>query len=46
MNDIDIFNFADDTTTYVCDVNLESLLEKLEENSELAVAWFKKRTEC
>ena len=29
----------------VCDVNLESLLEKLEEKSELAVAWFKKRTE-
>ena len=42
LNDIDISNFADDTTRYVCDVNLESLLEKLEENSQLAVTWLEK----
>ena len=42
MNDIDICNFADDTTAYVCDVNLESVPEKLEENSELVVTWFEK----
>ena len=28
------------TTPYVCDSNLESLLERLEHNSELAIAWF------
>ena len=37
LNDIDICNFADDTTAYVCDVNLQPVLEKLEENFELAV---------
>ena len=35
-----ICNFADDTTPYVCDSNLKSVLEKLEHNSELAIAWF------
>ena len=45
LNDIDIWNFADDTTSYVCDVNLKSVLEKLEENSELVVTWFEKTTE-
>ena len=42
MNDIDIYNFADDTTAYVCDVNSEPVLEKSKENSELAVTWFEK----
>ena len=40
LNEIDIYNFADDTTPYVCDSNLKSVLEKLEYNSELAIAWF------
>ena len=40
LNEIDIYNFADDTTPYVCDSNLKSVLEKLEHNSELAIAWF------
>ena len=40
LNEIDICNFADDTTPYVCDSNLKSVLEKLEHNSELAIAWF------
>ena len=30
LNEIDICNFVDDTTPYVCDSNLESVLEKLE----------------
>ena len=38
LNEIDICNFADDTTPYVCDSNLKSVLEKLEHNSELAIA--------
>ena len=35
-----ICNFADDTTPYVCDSNLKSVLETLQDNSELAIAWF------
>ena len=38
LNETDICNFADDTTLYVCDSNLKSVLEKLEHNSELAIA--------
>ena len=30
LNDIDILNFADDTSIYVCDFNIETVLEKLE----------------
>ena len=32
LNKIDICNFANDTTPYVCDSNLKSALEKLEHN--------------
>ena len=35
-------NFSNSTTAYVCDVNSESILENLEQNSELAVTWFEK----
>ena len=38
LNEIDICNSADDTAPYVCDSNLKSVLEKLEHNSELAIA--------
>ena len=37
---IDICNFADGITLYVCDSNVKSVLETLEHSSELAVAWF------
>ena len=40
LNQTDICNFADDTTPYVCDSNLKSALEKLEHNSDIAIAWF------
>ena len=40
LNKIDICNFADDTTPYVCDSNLKSVLEKLEHNPELSISWF------
>ena len=40
LNKIGICNFTDDTTQYVCDSTLKSVLEKLEHNSELAIAWF------
>ena len=34
VNEIDICNFADDTTPYVCDSNLKPVLEKL------GIVWF------
>ena len=40
LKEVDICNFADDTTPYVCDSTLKSVLETLEHNSELAIAWF------
>ena len=40
LNDIEISNYADDTTLYACDDNLERVLQKLEVNSELAIFWF------
>ena len=40
LNEIDICNFADYTTPYVCDSNMKSVLEKLEHNSELVIASF------
>ena len=35
-----IYNFAEDTTPYVCDSKLKTVLEALKHNSELAIAWF------
>ena len=35
-----ISKFPDNTTPYLKDSNLKSVLETLEQNSELAVAWF------
>ena len=40
LQDINICNFADDTTPFVCNEILESVLDKLEGNSELAIFWF------
>ena len=40
LQDINICNFADDTTPFVCDETLESVLDKLEGNSELAIFLF------
>ena len=33
-------NFADDTTSYVCDENLAFVLERLEHQSNIALKWF------
>ena len=38
---IDICNIEDDTTPYVCNSNLKSVLETLDHNSSLVVWWFK-----
>ena len=36
----DLCNFADDTTFYACNMNLNSLTKKLENDSFLAIEWF------
>ena len=37
---VNVCNFADDTTPFVCKLNLEVVLTQLEECSELVIAWF------
>lgn len=39
LYETDVCNFTADTTSYNCYSNLKSALEKLEYNSELAIAW-------
>ena len=39
LSEIDVCNFANDTTPFVCHKNLAELLEKLERNPELAIHW-------
>ena len=41
LGNIDICNFADDTTQNGCDMELKVALDKLKNCSELAIAWFK-----
>ena len=36
----EVCNFADDTTFYACDTNIQSLLNRLEHDSFLAIEWF------
>ena len=36
---MDISNFANDTTPYACALNLKSVLQKLEHNSENECMW-------
>ena len=46
LNDIfsflacNICNFADNTTAYVCDKNLDFVLARLEKQSSIALKWF------
>ena len=40
LNEIDICNFSDDKTPYVCGSKLKSVLEKQDHNFEIAIAWF------
>ena len=39
LKGVHICKFADDTTPYVCDSNLKSVLETLEHDPELAIVW-------
>ena len=38
--DDSVCNFADDTTSFVCDKSLEAVLHKLENNTDNAIQWF------
>ena len=40
LTEINVCNFADDTTPFVCDTDLETVLHKLEQNFALAISWF------
>ena len=40
LKEIEVCNFADDTTPYVCDESLQVVLEKLEHHSDIAISWF------
>ena len=37
LNEIQVCNFADDTTPFVCSQSLSEVVQKLEENSDLAI---------
>ena len=40
LKDIEFCNFADDATPFVCGLDLNTTLNKLEENSAIALTWF------
>ena len=40
LKDIDVCNFADDTSPHACDISLDELLMRLEHDPALAVCWF------
>ena len=39
--DLEICNYADDTTLYASDINPSHVIEKLEKNSSTVAEWFK-----
>ena len=40
IKDIEVCNFADDTTPFLCNLDLNITLNKLEETSAIALTWF------
>ena len=42
LKETEVCNFADDTTPYTCDENLEQVLLRLEHDSALAICWFER----
>ena len=40
LQDIEVCNFAEDKTPFVCDLDLSTTLNKPEKNSATAVTWF------
>ena len=52
LKETDVCNFADDTTPYICNENLEQVMTRLEHDSAIAICWFEnnymklKRNKC
>ena len=40
IQDTDICNYADDTTLYTCDNNLDNVIARLENDSNIVIKWF------
>ena len=40
IQDTDICNYADDTTIYACDDNLDNVIARLENDSSIIIQWF------
>ena len=40
IQDTDICNYADDTTIYACDNNIDNVLTRLENDSNIIIQWF------
>ena len=40
LMDTDICNYADDTTIYACDKNLNNVIARLENDSSITIQWF------
>ena len=41
MEDCELCNFADDTTLFECDQDINRLISKLEKSADVAIRWFK-----
>ena len=44
LKDTDICNYADDTTIYVCDNQLENIQNRLEQDALKLSGWFRETT--
>ena len=42
LKDIEVCSFVDDTTPFVCDLDLNTFLNNLEENSAITLTWFER----
>ena len=40
IQNTDICNYADDTTIYACDNNLDNVIARLENDSSIIIQWF------
>ena len=41
MEDCEVCNLEDDTTIFVCDKDINSIKDKLEKSSDIAIEWFR-----
>ena len=40
----EVCNFADDTSFFACNIDLKTLISRLENDSHLAIEWFERTT--